>query len=49
MEKPEDHGGSKEDNKCCKYCCKEDGTLKSKEEAEKSVNEAMSKMPAWKE
>lgn len=68
MEKPEDHGGGQEDNKCCVNCCGEDGSLKSREEiregwigyimkaegksreeAEKTVDETMSKMPAWKE
>ncbi len=37
MEKPEDHGGGKEDNSWCKYCCKEDGSHKSKEEVREGV------------
>lgn len=30
MEKPEDHGGGDLNNKWCVYCCKSDGTHKSK-------------------
>ncbi len=32
MEKPEDHGGEKEDNPYCRHCTDENGNLKSREE-----------------
>lgn len=32
MEKAEDFGGGKAGNPCCRYCCRDDGTLKSYEE-----------------
>ncbi len=31
MEQAEDFGGGQADNRCCRYCCHEDGRLKSYE------------------
>ncbi|RLE39660.1 hypothetical protein DRJ17_00510 [Candidatus Woesearchaeota archaeon] len=39
MESVEMRGGAKPDNKYCKYCCDENGNLKSKEEVRKGMIE----------
>ena len=37
MKKPEEFGGGDTNSKYCKYCCNEDGSLKSREEVRKNM------------